>query len=620
MTERHSAAVIAQTGRHARDRAKKRAVTRSGTTRISDLDWYPEIETLSDDGWTNGEIAQALNLGTRRIQQIKAAGRANWSGQYLLPELKKELTPELEKMMEFTADGFKLFFEHYSDYELSDLGYEIVQNFIAHRNLMVNVPPRHAKSTIVSVWLVIWLLTRDRNEQIILVSKTQPLAIIHCRTVQFELEYNHQLISDFGRFAPERVGDTPWKPSRGELLILGRTRRAKSGQLSLCARGAGQQILGSEATVVILDDATDRATSENPDKAKRHLEWIQEEVLSRLETKGTTSASGRAIVVGQRVHFNDMYGSLENQEGLRGAKKGQKLWKTVKYPAVLRWPDENPEHPEPLVLWPERWTFEELMESYDRMGHAAFERMYQQNPLPEGSAFVNPEWLERCRDYDRNAGVGVKTSDGEYFPIVRVASIDPSPTRFNAMVVADVISLKEMFMVNVLEFKTWQGASREMLEEMNRAIAQYQLDYLIMESSTMTKWFENEPAYERMRQKVRFMEHHTGKNKGDADLGVESLAGDIEGGRIRTPYGDVAARAMTNTFEQQAIVYGHGQPDDLLMALWFIKWNWRKLKPWSKMPTHFSRSGKGWGYVNRDKKMSQDKLVKEWRKRHAKSA
>lgn len=619
MTEHRSAQVIAQQGRRARDRAKNRAVTRSGTTRISDLDWYPEIETLSDDGWTNGEIAQALNLGARRIQQIKAAGRMNWSGQYQLPELKKDLAPEHKAMLDFTADGFKLFFEEFSGMELSRLGYEIIEAFIGHRNLMVNVPPRHAKSTIVSVWLVIWLLTIDRNNQVILVSKTNGLAVIHCRTVQFELEYNHNLISTFGRYAPERIGDTPWKPSRGELLILGRTREAKSGQLSLCARGAGQQILGSEATVVILDDATDRQTSENPEKAKRHLEWIQEEVLSRLETKGTTEAAGRAVVVGQRVHLNDMYGSLEKQEGLRGARKGKKLWHVVKYPAIIRWPEEDPEHPSPVVLWPERWTYDELMESYDRMGHNAFERMYQQNPLPEGSAFVRMEWFERCRDYDRVAFTGVKTDGPDFFPIARVASIDPSPTKQNAMVVADVMSLRDTFAVAIMEVKVWEGGSREMIAEMDRAIKQYDLDYIIMESSTMTKWFEGEPAYETMKRRVQFLEHHTGKNKGDAELGVESLSADWEAGRLRFCYGDPVARTMTTIIEQQALVYGHGQPDDTLMALWFIKWNWRKLRPRNRMPTRFARTGKGWSYMNRDRKIDTDKIVKEWRRKNARA-
>jgi hypothetical protein len=541
----------------------------------------------------------------------------NWSGQFASPEQKKELDPEFQEMMPFTADAFRAFFEYFSGYHLSGFGYEMVENFVKHRNLMVNVPPRHAKSFIMAVWVPMWLLARDRNEQIIVVSKTNHLAVTHCRTIAFELEFNTELIKAFGRFAPERVGETPWKPSRGELLILGRTREAKSGQLSILARGAGQQILGTEATVVVLDDCTDRKTSESDTERERHINWVTEEVLSRLQPAVEGSPCGHAVVVGQRVHLRDIYGYFEQQQGVKGKRKGRGLWHVVKYPAVLRWPDEDPAHPEPLVLWPEQWSFEELMESYDRIGHDAFERMYQQNPLPEGSAFVRPEWWERCRDYDRPGYVGMKQTEDNFFPIARVASIDPSPTKENGLVVADVVSLKDLFACAIIECKKWEGGSREFVSEVERCIEFYDLDYVIIESSTMTKWFEKEPVYEKLRGQVRFLEHHTGRNKGDEVLGVESLSSDIEAGRIRLPYGDVLGRVMSGLFEKEANVYGHGYPDDLLMALWFIKWNWKKLRPIKRRTGKRPASSHAFGYIRRaHKEQSVDAKVKAWRKQH----
>jgi len=292
VTETRTMAQVKQTGRRARERALARAKAQ-GTTRISDMDWYPEIETLTDDGWTNKQIAEAISLSDRRIQQIRAAGRMNWSGQFAPAKSKKAIPPEFLPMMEFTADAFKLFFEYFTGLVLSDFAYEMVEEFIKHRNTMVNVPPRHAKSTIMAVWVPIWLLTIDRNEQIIIVSKAQPLAITHARSICFELEFNRSLIEVFGRYAPERTGDTPWRPSRGELLVLGRTKETKSGQLSILSRGAVQQILGSEATVVILDDATDKKTSESETERLRHMNWVREEVLSRVQPLGFSTASSR---------------------------------------------------------------------------------------------------------------------------------------------------------------------------------------------------------------------------------------------------------------------------------------------------------------------------------------
>ena len=587
------------------------------------MDWYPEIESMTDDGYKNSEIALALNLSDRRIQQIRAAGRMSWSGQFAEVKTKKSIPAEFHSMLEFTPEAFREFFEHFSGYKLSSFAYEMVDEFIKTRNLMVNVPPRHAKSTVMAVWLPIWLLTLDRNEQIIIVSKTASLAVTHARTITFELEFNRPLIEVFGRYAPERTGDTPWKPSRGELLVLGRTKETKSGQLSILARGAGQQILGTEATVVILDDATDRKTSESETERDRHLQWVREEVLSRVQPLGFSTASGRALVIGQRVHLRDMYGELAAMEGVRGEKKGQRLWKVIKYPAILRWPDEDPEQPDPIVLWPEVWTFDELMESYDRLGHDAFERMYQQNPLPDGSQFVKPEWWEGCRDYHRPGYKGEKTGGDDFLPLARVASFDPSPTQENALIVADVLSQRDIFVASILEAKKWVGDARALVAEMERCIATYNLDFMILESSTMTKWFEQEPIYDKLRRQVRFIEHHTGRNKGDENLGVLSLAADIEAGRIRLPYGDVQGKRMSAMFENEANLYGHGFPDDLLMAMWFIKWNYKTLRPRKLTSNPMSTRVKdSWNYIKeaRTAAMSEDQRVKQWRRDHSGAA
>ena len=135
----------------------------------------------------------------------------------------------------------------------------------------------------------------------------------------------------------------------------------------------------------------------------------------------------------------------------------------------------------------------------------------------------------------------------------------------------------------------------------------------------MTKWFEQEPIYDKLRRQVRFIEHHTGRNKGDENLGVLSLAADIEAGRIRLPYGDVQGKRMSAMFENEANLYGHGFPDDLLMAMWFIKWNYKLLRPRKLLGTPMSQRVKGsWNYIReaRTAAMSEDQRVRQWRREH----
>lgn len=486
-------------------------------------------------------------------------------------------------MLEFTPQAFKAFYEEFSGQDLPDHCLQWVQEFIDHRNLMLNVPPRHMKSTIFSCWVPIWLLTINRDEQIIIVSKTNALAVRWASDIANQLEFNNHLTSVFGRFAPERKGDSPWRPGRGELLVLGRNRESRGMQLSVLARGSGQQILGMEATVVIADDPTDAGIARSEVENDRQLNWLREEVLSRVENPVRGGAAGRAVIVGQRVHFRDLYGRIAEQTYERGAKIGEQLWKVIVHKAVQRWPDEDSENPEPIVLWPEVWPFEELMVQYERVGgYKQFYTMFQQDPLPEEARIVKPEWWEACRQYDRSGGHGVReTDDRAFLPVSRVVSFDPSPRNYNGLIVADITYDREWFRASIIEADHFIGNLGEILERLDSTITKYSPDYLIIEFSTFAHWMEEDPIYQRMKQRVKIMPHSTGKNKNDPELGVESLAGDIEGGRILLPYGDKWGKDMSALFEGEINVWPYGNHDDVLMALWFIKCNYRRLVPTS---------------------------------------
>lgn len=600
---------------------------RAGGARISAAQWYPEIEYLEASGLNQIQIATALGMTERRVRQIKEQGHP--SGAQLIrvvpePRGAGELPEQYAAMMPLTVEAYEAFFLEFSPFDaMLPLHRSWVENIIDNRNIILNVPPRHAKSTTM-LWLVLWLIVRNRDEEIIWVSKSANLAIKFCRLIAYHLEYNAKLIEAFGRFAPEQMGEVPWKPSAGQLLVVGRHREANA-QFTLEARGSGQQILGSEATVVICDDVTDAKTSRTDLSRESHEEWITGEVFSRVmpapedQDDPYRSASGRVVVLGQRVHLRDTYGFLSSMVYTRGPKKGQPLWTLIRYPAVLRWPDEDPENPEPEVLWPEVWPFEELMVAYERVGERTFECMYQQNPLPEGASMVREEWWEGCLDRWRAAGQGV-VRDGA-IPIARAVSIDPSPTQWNAMTVADVFATQNNFAMTVIEIAKWKGGSLAMREQIERALDAYRPDYLIMESSTMTKWFEGEPWYQDLKQRVQVIPHQTNRNKGDEELGVESLAAEIQSGRIRFPYGDAAGRQQTTWFREEATLYGHGFDTDVLMSAWFIKWNWRKLRPWrAGLQSGFTSTSKkgGWsGVRSGTKKPDQtQKNINLWRKQH----
>lgn len=572
-------------GRRALERASNTATGRIKGGGVPKAQLAPEVWRMKEQGMTVPAIAKAVKRSDRYVRMLLAFYRENLGTMFMeLPDPRKreELGPEYRAMTEYTTQSFVNFFNAFATggerVAFPEHARSWVDSALANRNMMLNVPPRHAKSTIMSVWFPIWLLCCDRNHQVIIISNTVSLAKIFTNEIAYNLSYNQELIRAFGRFKPELV-DWPWRPNSGELLIEGRSRETKSGALSIQVRGSGQQIFGMEATWVIVDDCTDAQISRSETQRLELEDWLHQQVLSRLEP------GGHAVVIGQRVHPRDIYGSLEAEVRTRGPNTGQRVWNVERYPAVRDW-DTNE------VLWPDKWTMDELMEVYDRIGgYATFECMYQQNPLAEGEALVRPEWIEGsdthpgCVDRDRSWGVGIPRG---VLPIVRVLSIDPSPTRYNALIVADLFFNRNEFYCHVIEIVRGKMQMRDLIAEMDRLVDQYApMDYLVFEQSGFSRWLFEDPFFERIKSKARIIGHNTyAKGKGDPEMGVWALAGDFEFGRISLPYEDAESKAQSRLLTEEALIYPFGETDDVLMALWFMKFNYKKLIPTRDLPTN----------------------------------
>lgn len=561
-------------------RALARAQRESGEKRISKAALAPEVAKLDAEGYNNLQIAWALQRGDRYIREVRKFGTE--SGDRMIYTVRDPVTkfdhlsPELQAMMEFTADGFKLFFDKYSGRILTDFAHQWIDSWLRTDNLMINVPPGHSKSTIMFVWLPIWLVTRDRDAQILLISAGRDLVLIHMNEIVEHFENNLELIGDFGRYKPDQRGETKWAPLAGELIVAGRHRESKSGQLSIQARGSGQHVLGMRADYVILDDPTNDEIAASPSENKKQMRWLRGQVLHRLDP------GGKALVIGQRVHVRDMYGQLEKQTWERGPKRGQPFWKVEKSPAVIRWEDEDPENPEPIVLWPERWNYQELMQIYERIGGwGPFNCIYQQKPLPDGGGLVQEVWKEMCSDRDRGGRQGFQGDDkaAQGLPIVRVVGVDPTPKGKAGVIVGDLLYDRERFVFAVVEVIRLDAGVMRLKSEIDRILFEYHPDYLVFEHSGFTTWLEEDPIWESWRHQVKIIDHHTGSNKNSQEYGVQSLAGDFEFAHIRLPMGDPEGRNMTNLLWDELSAWPDADTTDLVMALWFIKYNYKRLVP-----------------------------------------
>ena len=121
-----------------------------------------------------------------------------------------------------------------------------------------------------------------------------------------------------------------------------------------------------------------------------------------------------------------------------------------------------------------------------------------------------------------------------------------------------------------------------------------------------------------LKDRVRFILHHTGVNKNSMEYGVQSLAGDFEFANISLPYGDEEGRRMSDLLASEALVYPEGQTNDILMALWFIKFRYKKLRPIRGLDSYRPGiTGQAWSFLSdlRKHKDAKEDAYRAWRKK-----
>lgn len=557
-------------------------MTRKGSRRfaIRDDRWLDRVdngESISSIARREGKSRQVVQASVKRAR----LARANLAPNFEVGELPKDqadLTDEAKAMLEWSADAFEAFFNAFSPHKLSRIHKEWVELALTNDRLLINCPPRHAKSIIFAIWFPIWLICRNRNNRVIIVSKTNDLVAKFGSNIAAvlggETGGGKKLIDTYGRFKPLGSGST-WSPARGNLQVEGMDRGGDTNEMSILVRGAGQQILGFGADFIVCDDPTDFDVSRSETDRKRLSEWFHGNVMSRLEAE-EDEREGRIIVIGQRVHLKDLYGELVAEKD----EDGKTHWHHINFPAVLNWETHE-------VLWPERRDWAKIMKSRKDLGKDLFEVMFQQNPLAAGIGLAKREWLlglqeyPGCIDRDRDAGQPPNHEPGVDY--IRVMSMDPSPSQYAGLILADISRSPDgMTGMSIIELVREKMDVREMVYHITRMRDSYHPDYFIFERNIAQKWFLQDERVEQLKRDMRVIPHNTGRVKHDETYGVQSLSPYFEFGDIRLPYGDAEGRRMSELLFREAEEFPQGTTDDLLMALWFIKYHAASLVPIGK--------------------------------------
>jgi predicted phage terminase large subunit-like protein len=235
--------------------------------------------------------------------------------------------------------------------------------------LIIEAPPRHGKSEIVSVHYPAWLLGRRPTWQIITVSYADELAVGFGRRVR-----NLVGSSSYGRVFPavdlaqDSKAANRWHTSDGGIYL---------------ATGIGGAITGHGANVEIIDDPF--KNREEADSERRR-DYIWNIFTSDLQSR--LMPGGAIIVMHTRWHEDDLVGRIDE----RAKKEHGDRYYRLTLPAIA---DEGT--PRERALWPAWYPLEALHRMRANMQRRDWESLYQQRPQPEGGIFFQREWFRRFR-------------------------------------------------------------------------------------------------------------------------------------------------------------------------------------------------------------------------------
>lgn len=451
--------------------------------------------------------------------------------------------------------------------------------------LLVNVPPEHAKSTVITVNYSTYRIALDPNVRIIIVSKTLVKAREFVYAIKQRLSHPRWLPLQ-NAYAPEGGWKQDADTWRTDTVYLGGDARNSSEKdPTLQALGMGGQIYGARADLIILDDCI---TTANAHEWEKQINWLQKEVITRL------GKNGKLLVVGTRIAANDLYKELRNPKHWSAGRspftymgmpavldfaQDPKDWTTLWAKSDSPWdgdegiePDENGHYP--------KWDGASLFKRRSEVTPTTWALVYQQEDVQEDSVFP-PGVVQGSVNGARRVGPLKPGAMGHPKGVegYTIIGLDPAIAGRTALVALTYNRADgKIYVLDCLNMA--EGNYQKISAAIEAYVEKYKPQEIRIEINAFQKAFELD---ENLRnwlagRGVRLNSHFTGKNKWDTSFGVASMSslfGTMRDGKhqdnnlieIPSSEGSEGIKALI----QQLITW---KPDtksatDCVMALWF---------------------------------------------------
>ena len=313
------------------------------------------------------------------------------------------------------------------------------------RNLLINVPPRHMKSLLVSVFWPCWEWLKCPQRSWLFSSYAATLSIrdsLKCRRLIESSWYQ----SNWG----DRFRLTSDQNTKG------RFENDKSGyRLATSVSGAAT---GEGGDRIVVDDPHNVNEAESDTIRHSVLDWWDMVMSTRLNDPKT----GARVIVMQRVHEDDLSGHVLAQGGYEHLCLPAEYEEGRSIIGSLGWSDPRTSAGE--LLWPERFGTNEIEALKRSMGSYAAAGQLQQRPAPaEGGLFKRHWWRYWKPRGTSLPPVPVRHPSGE---LQHVPAVD-LPAQFDALAQSWDMAFKDLVSSDFVAGQVWgnKGADCFLLDQ-----------------------------------------------------------------------------------------------------------------------------------------------------------
>lgn len=432
-------------------------------------------------------------------------------------------------------------------------------------NVAWSVGRGHAKTAYLSNGYLCHQVVFRLRRYIVEVSETTDVAGDFISWTRNQLKFNRKLREDFGELLFEQKSRNI-VDNNVEFITA-------DGYTKVEAKGIGTQMRGlrhgnTRPDLFLLDDLESKSNTNTPELLEKSKQWFREEMLPAL------SRQGIAIYMGTIVAFDSL---------LDYVIKSRRDFVSKKFPAILEWSeredlwqkwreiyrsdDENAgelaqqfyedNESEMLrgtrTLWPQMFSYLDLMKLREENGVKAFNQEYLGNPTDEERQifkdfvyFVESDLNGKDFDYIGAIDFAMGKEKGDYSVIATLARNKST----------GICYLVDVFMERV--------HPDILLREAVTRTLKYQYEVLAVESQMAQEWFADKlgealinhgyPAHTRLRNV---------KQRTRKALRIEALLPDVQAGRIRF---QKHHRALLEQFEMYPMHRHDDGPDAVSMA------------------------------------------------------